>query len=374
MTTPTTRALRITLVFVASACTGCDARTAADSTPTVPVTPVVEREVTEFIVEGTTAATQTVDIRPAVSGFITEQQFKNGAAVKNGDVLFVIDSRPFQADLQRAEAELNRANAARQLADTELKRATQLRAEDTISAQDFDAKAAVALEADATVAAARAAHEMAKLNLEFSTIKAPIDGFIGQANVSVGSLVTQDPRQDALATIRTVDPIHARAQMDERALLNVLRAKADTATSTPETKIAMQLPDEDGFLHEGAVEFADNTVDPSTGTFAVWGIFPNPDRIIGAGMSVRLRLPAGSPMKALLVPQDAVDRDTNGPFLRIVNTDGVLETRRVKAGAWQPDGTRIVSGPVTAGENIVVGAAPALLPGQRVQTVPARQQ
>lgn len=344
------------------------------ATPTVPVTHIIEREVTEFIVKGITAATQAVDIRPAVSGFVTEQKFKNGAVVKKGDVLFVIDPRPFEADLQRAEAEVTGAEAAQQLADIELKRATELRSKDAISAQEFDIKATAAVEAKAAVTAAQAVRETAKLNLEFSSITAPIDGLIGKPNVSVGSLVTKDPKQDPLATIRTLNPIYARAELDELALLNILRAQAPPPESAQEIKIAMQLPDEADFAHEGVVDFADNTVDPSTGTFSIWGLFPNANHTIGAGIAVRVRLPAGSPAQFLLVPHNAVHTDAKGTFLRIVTPDNIVEIRRVRAGAWQPNGTRIVSGPISAGETVVVGATPTLLPGQRVQTVPARQR
>lgn len=335
----------------------------------VPVAPVVEREVSEFIVDGTTAATQSVDLRPAVTGYIVEQKFKNGAAVKKGDVLFVIDPRPFQADLDRAESELNRSEAARQLAEADLQRATELRAKNALSAQDYDTKASAALQARAAAAGARSARDAAKLNLDFTSITAPIDGLIGQPNVSVGSLVTQDPRQDPIATIRTIDPIHARAEVDERQLLNFLRARAARPDDAAPDKIAMQLPDETGFPHEGVVDFADNTIDPASGKFHVWGRFPNPDRLIGAGLSVRLRLPAGTPSKALLVPQDAVATDADGACVRVVNSDGMIETRRIKAGAWQQDGTRIVTGAISAGENVIVGATPS---GQPVQTVPAR--
>lgn len=367
-----------TLTIAAAALTGCNAPVDTDPTappdPTVPVTSIIEREVTEFIVEGTTAAAYMVELRPGVSGFITEQKFKNGALVKRGDVLFVIDPRPFEADLERAEAEVTSTEAARQLADTELKRATELRSKDAISAQDFDVKAAAAVEAKAAETAAQAALITAKLNLEFSSVTAPIDGLIGKPNVSVGSLVTQDPKQDPLATIRTLNPIYVRAELDELALLNILRSQVAAPGSAPETKMAMRLPDEKNFEHEGVVDFADNAMNPSTGTFSIWGLFPNTNHTIGAGLSVRARLPAGAPAKFLLVPHNAVHTDAKGAFLRIINDDNLVEIRRVHTGAWQEDGTRIVSGPIAAGENVAVGATPELIPGQRVQTVPARRR
>ena len=134
----------------------------------------------------------------------------------------------------------------------------------------------------------------------------------------------------------------------------------------------MQLPDETGFAHEGVVDFADSAVDSETGSFGIWGVFPNPDLLIAAGQPVRLRLPAGAPAKVMLVPQDAIAFDAGGACVRVVNADGIVEVRRVKAGAWQQDGTRIVSGAVTPGENVIVGSPAAAQPGQRVQTIPAR--
>lgn len=338
----------------------------------VPVAAVVEREVGEFIVNGQTAATQSVALRPAVTGYIVEQKFKSGATVKKGEPLFIIDPRPFQADLERAEAELSRSEPARQLAEAEYQRASDLRAKNALSAQDFDAKAAAALEARATAAGARAARDTAKLNPEFTTITAPVEGLIGQPGVSVGSLVTQDPRQDPIATIRTIDPIHARADIDERQFLNFLRARAGRGADDQVEKIAMQLPDETGFPHEGVVDFADNTVDPATGKFHVWALFPNPDRLIGAGLSVRLRFPAHAPVKSLLVPADAIISENGRDALRVVNADGIVELRTVAAGAWQQDGNRIVSGSISAGENVIVGANQLVLPGQSVSTPPAR--
>ena len=360
-------------VLVAACLSGCGRQTAAVAdAPAVPVAAVEEREVSEFLVDGKTAATQSVEIRPAVTGYIIAQQFKNGAAVKKGDVLFEIDPRPFQADLDRAEAELSRAEAARQMAETELARATELRAKSALSAQDFDTKATAALEAKAGAAAARAARDTAKLDLGFASVVAPINGLIGQPAVSVGSLVTQDPRQSAMAVIRTLDPIHVRADIDEMQLLNFLRARAAQPEGADAAKIAMRLPDEEDYPHEGVIDFADSAIDPETGKFSVWGLFPNTELIIAAGQSVRLRLPAGSPVKVLLVPQDAVATDAAGTFVRVVNADGVVETRRVSAGAWQDDGTRIVTGPLRSGENVIVGPTAAVQSGQRVQTVPAR--
>ena len=363
----------ITPVIVAICLSGCRQQaTHATIAPAHPVAPVTEREVKEFIVIGKTAATQSVELRAAVSGYITAKKFKSGSTVKKGDVLFEIDPRPFQADLDRTEAGVSRSEAVRQLAETELRRATELRAKNALSAQDFDAKAAAALEAQAAVASARAARDTAKLNLGFTSIVAPIDGLIGQPSVSVGSLVTQDPRQSAIAVIRTLDPIHARAEIDGIQLLNFLRARSSHQEDTDMAKIAMQLPDETGFPHEGVVDFADNTVDPDTGKFSIWGLFPNPELIISAGQTVRLRLPAGTPAKVLLVPKDAIATDAAGSYVCVVNADGVVEVRRVEAGAWQEDGTRIVAGPVCCGENVIVGSAASLQSGQRVQTVPAR--
>ena len=345
--------------------------------PTVTVAPAVERQIQDFVVfTGRTAAVQSVDVRARVSGYLTEQKFKDGAEVKKGDVLFIIDPRPYQADFDRAQAEFNRAEADRQLAELEFNRAKELRAKNTISAQDFDTKAANMLAAQSSAAAARAARDTAKLNLEFTSIASPIDGQTSRASVTPGNLVTPDMK-DPLTTIVMMNPIYAYGDIDERQLLKYLRLNEEIRKSgagEPDgaNAIDMQLADEAGFPHAGEIDFADNRLNPDTGTITFRGIFPNPEKVLGPGLFVRLRLPGGLPYKALLVPQEAIGTDQGQKFVYVVTADNKVDYRRVTPGALQDDGMRAVAGPLTAGESVIVEGMMKARPGEAVKPEPYR--
>ncbi len=345
--------------------------------PGVTVAPVVEREVQDFVVfTGRAEAVQSVDVRARVSGYLAAQKFKDGAEVKKGDVLFIIDPRPYQADFDRAQAEFSRAEADRQLAELEFNRAKELRAKNTISAQDFDAKSANMLAAQASAAAARAARDTAGLNLEFTTITAPIDGLTGRASITPGNLVTPDLKEP-LTTIVTMDPVYAYAEIDERQLLKYQRLNEQIRKSgagEPEdaNRLDMQLADETGFPHEGIIDFADNRLNPDTGTITFRGVFPNPDKLLGPGLFVRLRLPGGLPYKALLVPQQAIGTDQGQKFVYVVKVDNTVDYRRIAVGALQDDGTRAVSGALAAGERVIVEGMMKSRPGEAVKPEPYR--
>ncbi len=346
--------------------------------PAVTVAPVEEREVQDFVVfTGRTAAVQSVDVRARVSGYLTEQKFKDGAEVRKGDVLFVIDPRPYQADYDRAQAEFNRAEAERQLAELEFARTKELRAKNAVSAQDFDAKAASMMSAQASAAGARAARDTAKLNLEFTSITSPIDGLAGRASVTPGNLVTPDMKEP-LTTIVTMDPLYAYAEIDERQLLKYLRLNEEIRKSVaqgqkePEDadRIEMQLADETGFPHEGEIDFADNRLNTDTGTITFRGVFPNTGKILGPGLFVRLRLPGGLPYRALLVPQEAIGTDQGQRFVYVVKDDDTVDYRRVTAGALQDDGTRAITGAIARGERVIVDGLMKARPGEKVKAQP----
>ena len=221
--------------------------------PTVTVAKVQERELQDFVVfTGRTAAVETVDIRARVSGYLVETKFRDGTEVKKGDPLFLIDPRPYQADLDRAQAEFDRAQADNQLAGIEYTRARDLRAKNAISAQDFDIKAAAYLKTQGGLAAAKAALDTAKLNLEFTTITSPINGQTSKASVTPGNLVTPDMKEPLTVVVST-NPIYAYADIDERQLLKFLRLQnaieeeqknsgaAPAARENPKAQIGLQL-------------------------------------------------------------------------------------------------------------------------------------
>jgi len=360
----------------------CKKETAATMPPpAVTVAGVQEREVQDFVVfTGRTEAVQTVDVRARVSGYLTETRFKDGQEVKKGDVLFIIDPRPYQADYDRAQAEFDRAQADLQLATVELNRAKELRAKNTISAQDFDLKSAAFLKSQSGVASAKAAVETAKLNLEFTSIISPIDGQASRAAITPGNLITPEMK-DPLTVIVSTNPIYAYAEIDERQLLRYIRlqnSEKDAGQSTaensqgnpPKVPIHLQLADEKGFPHEGYIDFADNRVNTSTGTITLRGVFEDNSNLLGPGMFVRLRFPGGPKYRTLLVPQEAIGTDQGQKYVFVVAADGTVDYRRVEPGALQDDGWRAVTGNLKAGENVIVEGLMKARPGEKVTAKP----
>lgn len=347
--------------------------------PLVTVTPVQEREIQDFVVfTGRTEAVQTVDVRARVSGYLTETKFKDGQDVKKGDVLFVIDPRPYQADLDRAQAEFDKAQADLQLAGIEYNRSRELRQKNAISAQDFDSKAAAYLKAQGGLASAKADLDTSKLNLEFTSITAPIDGQTSKAAITPGNLVTPDMKEP-LTVIVSTNPIYAYADIDERQLLKYIRLQnserkagdAPEQKQHPETPIHLQLADEKGFPHEGYIDFADNRLNSATGTISLRGVFEDNSNLLGPGMFVRLRFPGGPKYKTLLVPQECIGTDQGQKFVLIVQADGTVDYRRVEPGAIQDDGWRAVTGQrLEAGENVIVEGLMKARVGEKVATKP----
>ncbi len=360
---------------------GCqEPSTEAPPPPLVLVAPVAERTVTDHVVfTGRTEAAQTVDVRARVSGYLTQVAFRDGQVVKRGDLLFLIDPRPYQADLNRAQARLDAAKAELQLASIEYTRAKELRAKNTISAQDFDAKAASYLKAQAGQASAQADYDTAALNLEFTRITAPIDGMTSKASVTPGNLVTPQLQQP-LTTIVSVNPVYAYADLDERLLLKYLRLNNSMAAargekpqrdSKPErTPVQLQLTDEKDFPHTGYIDFADNRINRGTGTISVRAVFQDEDNLLGPGMFVRLRFPASMPYQALLVPQEAIGIDQGQRYVFVVTAEGTVDYRRVEPGALQDDGWQVVTGSLKAGEQVIVEGLMKVRPGQKVETEP----
>ena len=342
--------------------------------PTVTVTPVRSREVQDFaVVTARTDAVETVEIRARVSGYLTETKFRDGQAVKKGDILFVIDPRPYQADLDRATANYNSAQADLKLAEIEFGRSKELRAKNAIAAQEFDSKSAALLKAQATLAGTRATYDTAKLNLDFTTISAPIAGQTSKAAVTPGNLVTPDMPLP-LTTIVSTDVVYAYADIDERQMLRYVRlnndAKDEGTHPHKPASVQLQLADEKDFPHEGVIDFADNRINTDTGTISIRGVFEDKSDLLGPGMFVRLRFPGGRPYTAVLVPQESIGTDQGQKFVYIVKPDGTADSRRVEPGALQDDGWQAVKGQIRAGENVIVEGLMKARPGEKVTPQP----
>lgn len=320
---------------------GCHRTPSGDSTdnpPVVVVTSAVERDVTDFEdMTGRVAAIASVDVRARVNGYLVATPFTEGAEVKTNHVLFEIDPRPYQAQLDNAQATVNLNEARLRLATADNQRAKQIRARDpgAISVQDLDKYQAAEDEAAAALAAAKATLETCKLNLSFTKVLSPIDGQVNRYNMTPGNLVTQDTT--LLTTVVSQDPMHVYFDLDEPALLRILRylrGSKDSPKPLVEKRVPalLGLADEQGYPHAGHLNFASNQVDASTGTMSVRGVFPNPAspsgvRLLRPGMFVRVRMPMGMPYKAVLVPDRALGSDQGEKYLLVVDDQSVVEYR-----------------------------------------------
>lgn len=360
--------------------TGCHrsappARSAAP--PSVPVSQPVQKEVTDFVdYTGRTDAIQSVSIRARVTGYLVKMPFKEGAEVKTGDLLFEIDPRPYQALVDQAEAQLALNQAQLTLGEVNLKRdlAANEKLKGTITLQQIDQDKAALEQAKAGVQSAQAVLDSYKLNLSFTEVTSPIDGQVSRYYYTIGNLVTQD--QTLLTTVVSVDPMYAYFDMDERTLLRIRKAinegKIRPRSETNAISVLMGLEGETGFPHEGTIDFVNNTVNPSTGTIAVRGVFENPlptggRRLLSPGMFVRIRLPLGRPHEALLISDRAVGSDQGLKFVYVVDAQHKVQYRRVTTGALQPNGLRVVEEGLKPEEWVVIGALQQVRPRMEVQ-------
>ncbi len=409
------RALQITLLFCGVILThGCrkedQAATRTVPVPAVRTTPVVQGEVTDYsYFTGRTDAQQSVDIQSRVTGYLLSIDFEPGAEVKTNQQLFKIDPRPYQAALDEATGQVNLSKAQLQLAEANYLRALEVaKTPGAISQQDLDRYAASKAEAQASVSAAEANGESAKLNLEFTSIISPIDGVVSRNLLTIGNLVKQDTT--LLTTVVSLDPIYVYFDVDDHTLLKVLRLIQEGKITSYEKgtliPVEIGLADEgDRYPHQGRVDFINTFLDPTSGTLQLRGTFENPPirengpRLLKPGLFVRVRLPLGQPYQALLVPQAAIGTDQGLKFVLVVNDEGVVEYRPVQVGPQQQDGMQVVipvkmskkgGGPaavadsptdaglvdsLTASDQVIIGGIQRVRPGVKVTTtsVPTSQ-
>jgi multidrug efflux system membrane fusion protein len=365
-------ALAPTALFLLQGCAETAAQPGPQPLPQITVAAAIERDVTEWDdFTGRLEAVDSVAIRPRVSGYITRVNFREGAIVRRGDLLVQIDPRPFQAEVDRLRAELIRARATVQRASSELQRAERLRAENAISHEEHDRRAAFAQESTAQVSAVEAALRSVELNLSFTQITSPIAGRVGRAIVTEGNLVSSGPGEATLlTTVVSIDPIHAHFDADERIFLKyAAHARNGAARSASlNLPIRMALASEEGFPREGQMDFLDNRLDPVTGTIRGRALFPNPDGALTPGLFVRLRVAGNGSSRALLVQDRAVGTDLDKKFLYVVSADGAVQYRPVTLGPLV-DGLRIVRSGVAAGDLVIVNGLQRVRPGAKVEPV-----
>jgi multidrug efflux system membrane fusion protein len=364
-------------LLLAALTAGCGPRPAPAASPGPPVIPVsqpVRRDVTDYAdFTGRTDAVESVGIRARVTGYLLNIPFKEGAEIKKGDVLFEIDPRPYQAQLKEAQSQVAVNRASLKLAQANLARDEPLAATGAVTAQQIDQDRAAVDQAQAMVDATLATVEVYKLNLEFTKVTSPIDGMVSRYYLTVGNLVMQD--QTLLTTVVSLDPMYAYFDMDEPTLLRIRRAinegkiKLRPGENIP---VLMGLQGEEGFPHQGSVNFVNNVVNPSTGTIAVRGVFPNPlppggRRLLSPGMFVRIRLPIGQAHPALLVIDRAVGSDQGLPFVYVIDAEHKVQYRRVATGALQDDGLRVVESGLQPDDWVVTGGLQQVRPRMEVQ-------
>lgn len=341
--------------------------------PKVVVSRALDREVTEW--DEYTArleAIEYVEVRARVSGYLQAVNFKDGAFVQKGDLLFQIDARPYEAVLHRAEGDLAVAKARLQLARTKLDRAQKLVGRDAISREEADTRAAEARQAEASVAASVAAVDAAKLDVEFTQIRAPIAGRAGRKLVTEGNLITggSGSQGTLLTTVVSLDPIYVYFEADERAYLKYQRlAQTGERPSSRDVRNPVQigLADEEGFPHEGYMDFVDNQLDPGTGTMIGRAVLPNPYYSFTPGLFARLRLPGRPRYRAFLIPDEAVVSDQSRKLVYVVDDQGVVHDRQVTLGPLY-EGLRIVQDGIGAGDRIIVSGVQRARPGLAVET------
>ncbi len=336
--------------------------------PTVTVAKPVARKIVEHSeYTGRLAAIENVDVRPRVSGYINEIDFKDGNLVKKGDPLFVIDPRPYQAALGQAEGQLKLAQSAQDLANRNFARAEDLQATKVTSKSEFDASASSKSQGEAQVATAQAAVDAAKLNLDFTKITAPIDGRVSREQVTVGNLVATDTT--VLTNIVSVDPIYGYADVDERTVIAyqkmIQEGKVKDARQST-IQVGVQLAGEKGFPHRGDIDFVDNQINAATGTLSIRGRFPNPDGNLLAGMFIRMQIPTSGETDGLLITDRAVGSDQGQKFVLVVGADGKVEQRNVTLGQVI-DGLRAVISGLKADDQVIVNGTMKARPGGQVK-------
>jgi membrane fusion protein (multidrug efflux system) len=362
---------------VAVALLGCDRKPAATA-PAGPVevgvvtlSPSAVTLTTEL--PGRTSAFRVAEVRARVNGIVLKRLFAEGSDVKEGQPLFRIDAAPYQAALDSAKASLARAEANVANARLQAQRYADLVAENAVSRQEYDNAMAALKASEADVAAGRAAVEAARINIGYTTVNAPVSGRIGRSAVTEGAYV-QQAQATLLATVQQLDPVYVDLSQSTAEVLRLRRdldAGKLKSAGPGQAKVKLVLEDGQEYSEAGTLQFADVTVDPSTGSIALRALFPNPRRVLLPGMFVRARLEEGVAQQALLVPQQAVTRDQKGqPTALVVNGERKVERRQLVTERSIGDAWLVTSG-LAAGDQVIVEGLQKVRPGAEVKAVPA---
>jgi RND family efflux transporter MFP subunit len=337
--------------------------------PKVDVAVPAQRAITRYLdATGNTAPIKSVDLVARVQGFLQSIDYKDGSFVKEGTTLFTIEPETYKLKLDQARAAQTGAEASLKQAEADFRRQTDLVARQAVSQATLDTSTSTRENAQANLQQAQANTRIAEVNYGYTKVAAPFDGIVTAHQVSIGELVgASSPTQ--LASIVALDPIYVNFTVSEQDVLRVraeARRRGLTATDLTRLPIAVGLQTEDGYPHQGNLDYAAPTVNQSTGTLAVRGVIPNPDRILLPGFFVRVRVPIDTQQDALLIPDTALGSDQGGRYVLVVNGDNVVEQRKVQTGQLEAGGMRVIESGLKPEDRLVVAGLLRAIPGQKV--------
>ena len=354
---------------IAIVAAGCDSQAAASAAappaPEVSVAQVLSKQVRQWDeFTGRVSAVETVELRPRVSGYVERVAYEEGQDVRKGDLLFVIDQRSYRAELDRAVANLERARSEARLAKTQDARAQSLIEAKAISREEFETRKATTSQSNAAVRAAEAAVASARLDLQFTQVRSPIDGRAGRAMVTTGNLAQAD--STLLTTLVSLDPVHVYFESDEQTYLRYNQLARDGDRAKANNAVRVGLANEQGYPHAGTVDFTDNQVDPRTGTIRARAVLPNPDRVFTPGLFARVQLEGSDRAGAMLIDDKAVLTDQDRKYVYVLGPKNTALRKDVVLGRMA-DGLRVVTSGLAANDKVIVhGVQKVFFPGMPV--------
>ncbi|MFO1036987.1 MAG: efflux RND transporter periplasmic adaptor subunit [Geminicoccaceae bacterium] len=357
-------------LLVLAACDGEPDGSANGATPPPPPAVTVAQPLQQKLIEqdeftGRFEAVERVEVRARVAGYMQEVHFTDGQIVEKGQLLFVIDPRPFELALDRAKAQLEEAESRLTLAQLEADRTTKLVSTSAVARAALDQRVAERQSSEASLSAAQAAVRDAELNLGFTRVTSPLTGRASNRRVDVGNLVNDTT---LLTTVVQLEPLYLVFDMSESDYLAYQRAVlAGTLPSTRDaTPVQVRLTDETGWPHEGTMNFVDNVVDQGTGTLRARAVVPNPDHLITPGQFARIRIPGSPEYEALLIPDAAIVTDQARKMVLTVSQDGTVVPKEIRPGPSQPGGLRIVRSGLDPADRIIISGMIKARPGGKV--------
>lgn len=361
------------MVLLITQLSGCDkgvAQNAAPPPPEVSAAPVLIKPVSQWDnFNGRVEAVQSVQLRPRVSGYIDAVNYREGDEVRKGQVLFTIDDRSYRAALEQAKAELARARSQASLARSESGRSEKLIGTQAISREAWEQRRSAASQAQADVLAAEAAVDMAQLNLDFTRVTAPIDGRASRAMITAGNLVTAGDSASVLTTLVSQQQMYVYFDVDENTFLNY-QAMARQGQQRHALPVEIALVGEQGFPHQGKIDFLDNQLTASTGTIRMRALLDNQQRQFTPGLFARVRLPGSAQFEAVLIDDKAVLTDQDRKYVYVVDGEGKAQRRDIQPGAMV-DGLRIVKSGLQSGDKVIIaGLQKVIMPGMPVTAQP----